>query len=100
MKARTKWILGAVVLLGVAGAGATMLGNKDRNLPKVTTAKVQRRSLVSRVTCNGKVQARKKVELSANIAGQVINLAVREGDRVKKGDFLLQIDRTTLQANA
>jgi HlyD family secretion protein len=46
------------------------------------------------------VQARKKVELSAPIAGQIINLAVREGDSVKKGDFLMQIDRVTLQANA
>jgi HlyD family secretion protein len=100
MKARTKWILGAVVLLGAAGAGAAMFGNKDKNLPRVTTAKVQRHNLVSRVTCNGKVQARKKVELSANIPGQVVNLAVREGDRVKKGDFLLQIDRTSLQASA
>jgi HlyD family secretion protein len=64
----------------------------------VRAAKVERSDLVSIVSCNGKIEARKKVDLSANVPGQVINLAVREGDIVKKGDFLLQIDRTTLQA--
>lgn len=100
MKARTKWIIGVGVLL-LAGVGtAARFAGKDRDLPKVTTAKVVKKDLVSRVTCNGKVQARKKVELSAPIAGQIINLAVREGDSVRKGDFLMQIDRVTLQANA
>ena len=101
MKTRTKWIigLGVVVVLGGALAAARMQGS-DRNVPKVTTAKVQKKDLVSRVTCNGKVQARKKVEMSAPIAGQIINLAVREGDRVKRNDFLMQIDRVALQASA
>lgn len=100
MKTRTKWILGAAVALAAAGGGAAMFGNRDRNLPRVTTAQVVRKDLVARVTCNGKVQARKKVELSAPIPGQIVNLAVREGDRVGKGDFLLQIDRVSLQASA
>ncbi|MBI3449013.1 MAG: efflux RND transporter periplasmic adaptor subunit [Acidobacteria bacterium] len=100
MKRRTKWILGVGVVLLVGGVAAARLGNKDRDLPRVTTGKVVKKDLVSRVTCNGKVQARKKVELSAPIAGQIINLAVREGDSLKKGDFLMQIDRVTLQANA
>jgi len=99
MKSRTKWIIGggiAVVVVMVVAAGTS---NKDRNLPRVTTAKVIKKDLVARVTCNGKIQARKKVELSAPIAGQILNLAVREGDAVRKGDFLMQIDRVTLQAN-
>ncbi len=100
MKTRTKWILGGAALLVAAGGAAAVMGNRDRNLPKVTTTKVVRKDLVSRVTCNGKVQARKKVELSAPIAGQIVNLAVREGDRVRKGEFLMQIDRVALQASA
>ncbi len=65
---------------------------------RVRTQKVEKGALVSIVTCNGKIQARRKVDLSANVPGQITNLAVREGDTVKKGDFLLQIDRTSLQA--
>jgi multidrug efflux pump subunit AcrA (membrane-fusion protein) len=100
MKTRTKWILGASVGLVVIGGGVAMVANRGRDLPRVTTAEVIRRDLVARVTCNGKVQARKKVELSAPIAGQIVNLVIREGDRVEKGDFLLQIDKVTFQATA
>ncbi len=59
----------------------------------MTTAKAELEDLVSKVTANGKIQAEKKVELSALVMGQIVNLAVRDGDVVKKGDFLLQIDR-------
>ena len=41
---------------------------------------------------NGKVQAQKKVDVSATIAGQITHLAVKEGDRVKQGDPLVQLD--------
>jgi HlyD family secretion protein len=92
--------VGGVVVVAAAGVGASLMGRGDGNLPRVTTMKVSRKDLVARVTCNGKVQARRKVELSANISGQIVNLAVREGDRVRKGDFLMQIDRISLQASA
>jgi HlyD family secretion protein len=71
--------------------------------PKPTTvqmATVQREDLQAKVTANGRVQAQKKVDLSATIAGQVTHLVVEEGDRVKKGQFLLQIDATSPRAVA
>ena len=100
MRSRTKWLLAAGAGIIAIGATAALMGGRRGEQPRVTTAKVSRKDLVARVTCNGKVQARKKVELSANISGQIVNLAVREGDPVQKGDFLLQIDRTALQASA
>src|SRR6266851_409442 len=66
---------------------------KNKKIPRVTTAKVGQEDMVSKVTANGKIQAERKVELSALVMGQIVNLAVRNGDAVKKGDFLLQIDR-------
>ena len=81
--------LGAVALIIVFGA----ISARNRNVPRVTVAKVEVQDLVSKVTANGKVQAERKVDLSAVVMGQIVNLAVRNGDRVHKGDFLLQIDR-------
>src|SRR5881628_3440734 len=74
------------------GAGAAIWRNRNKATP-VLTARVATQDIVSKVTANGKIQAENKVEMSALVQGQVVNLAVREGDKVKKGDFLLQIDR-------
>jgi multidrug efflux pump subunit AcrA (membrane-fusion protein) len=66
----------------------------------VQTARVAREDLQAKVTANGKVQAQRKVDISATIAGQVTHLAVKEGDRVRKGQFLLQIDAANPRAAA
>src|SRR5205809_1060182 len=55
--------------------------------------------IVSQGTANGKIQGENKVEMSALVMGQIVNLAVREGDQVKKGEFLLQIDRNRAAAD-
>jgi len=100
MSKRTKIIVGIAVVLGLGAILAFSLGGRDRNLPKVTTAKVEKVDLVAKVTANGKIQAKRKVDLSALVMGQIVNLAVQEGDHVKKGQLLLQIDKTQLAAVA
>jgi len=60
---------------------------------------VGRRDLVAAVTASGKIQPKKKVDISADITGRITRIAVREGDLVQKGQFLLQIDPTIYQAN-
>ena len=89
-RAKILLLVAAVAIVGVVLAGLT---SADRGLPRVTAERVSRHDIVSRVTANGKIQAEKKVEMSALVMGQIVNLAVRNGDRVRKGDFLLQIDR-------
>ncbi|HYH47329.1 MAG TPA: efflux RND transporter periplasmic adaptor subunit, partial [Thermoanaerobaculia bacterium] len=54
----------------------------------------------AKVSANGTIQAQKKVDLSATIAGQITRLAVEEGDVVEKGQFLLQIDQVHPRAAA
>jgi len=98
---RTKKILAigvpALIVIGVAGA---VLSGRDKKFPAVTVQKAARTDLRSLVTATGKTEAQRKVDLSANVMGQIVNLAVREGDVVKKGDFLLQIDLTQRRATA
>ena len=75
----------------------------SRRGPKPTVvqvATVSRADLQAKVTANGKVQAQKKVDISATIAGQITRLAVEEGDRVRKGQLLLQIDAVNPRAAA
>jgi HlyD family secretion protein len=50
------------------------------------------------VSANGKIQAVTKVEITANVMGPVTDLRVKEGDKVKKGDLLLEIDNARSKA--
>ena len=94
-----KWkILIVVAAVIVALIVLGRIQSAKAKIPHVTVSKVESQDIVSKVTANGKIQAEKKVDLSALVMGQIVNLAVREGDHVKKGDFLLQIDKNQAAA--
>jgi HlyD family secretion protein len=88
------------VVLAAAGFGGWKATHRGPKPVEVQTAVVQRADLQAKVTANGKVQAQRKVDISATIPGQITHLAVREGDRVAKGQFLLQIDPVSPRATA
>jgi HlyD family secretion protein len=100
MKRRTKIIIGVIVVLLIGGITTASIRSKSKEGTPVTFAKVEKLDLTSKVSANGQIDAQRKVDLSANVMGQIVNLAVHEGDVVKKGDFLLQIDRKQLTASA
>ena len=100
MSPRVKWAIGIVVVLLLGIVLWASIAQRDKNTVRVTTAKIAKADLVSTVSCNGRVQARTKVDISSQVMGQIVVLAVREGDRVKKGDLLLQIDKAQYDANA
>lgn len=93
------WVAGGIAVAAVVAGGWAVVGRGAKPVA-VQTAVVGREDLQAKVTANGKVQAQKKVDISAKIAGQVTQLAVREGDVVTKGQFLLQIDSTNPRALA
>jgi HlyD family secretion protein len=92
----TLLVVGGLVILG---GGAAAYSSRNRGVVPVIAAKVETQDIVAKVTANGKIQAENRVELSALVMGQIVNLRVKEGDRVKKGDFLLQIDRKRAAAD-
>lgn len=63
----------------------------------VTTETIRARDLEAIVSASGKIQPKRLVNISADTSGRVVDLAVNEGDRVKKGQFLLQIDPRSLR---
>jgi HlyD family secretion protein len=65
-------------------------------LPEVTLESIQQRDLQQIVSASGKVQPRRQVNVSATTMGRVTRLAVSEGQRVKAGQFLLEIDPRAL----
>lgn len=94
---RLLWLVPLVLVLAAVGWKLTHRGPQPT---AVQTATVARQDLQAKVTANGKIQAQRKVDISATVAGQITHLAVKEGDRVKKGDLLLQIDPASSRAAA
>jgi HlyD family secretion protein len=64
---------------------------------EVTAEKVEKRDLEAIVSASGKIQPKLLVNISADTMGRVVNLAVNEGDRVKRDQYLLQIDPRNLR---
>src|SRR6185436_6821136 len=90
-KSRKKLLLAGAVLLLAAIGGAGFYWNKRENPISVQTDKVTRRSLTELVVANGRIQPVVQVKISPEVAGEIIELPVKEGQRVKKGDLLLRI---------
>jgi HlyD family secretion protein len=92
MSKRVKWsIAGAVglVIVLVGGLGAAKRGNKS---VEVRIEPVEARDLVASVTASGQVRPQTKVDISSDVSGKIMKLAVKEGQMVSRGQFLLQID--------
>jgi HlyD family secretion protein len=85
----------AVVLVGAAVVAANLYYKRDKGVT-VTTDVIKSRDLEAVVSASGKIQPKQIVNISADTPGRVVNLAVNEGDRIKKGQFLLQIDPKSL----
>ena len=83
-------ILGVVVIiLLIAGKKAGWFG-KDMAL-KVAIEKVQKKDITEIITANGKIEPQMEVKISPEVPGEIIELPVKEGDEVKKGDLLVVI---------
>jgi HlyD family secretion protein len=99
MSRRTKFGLFAVILLAVAGGLFFLTAAKrGKGTVEVRLDTVKPQDLVASVTASGRIEPKTKVDISADITGRVTQIAVKEGDWVKKGQFLLQIDPTQYEA--
>ncbi len=75
-------VLAGLALTGVIGGAKT---------EKVTVEKAEERKVIEVVTASGKIQPETEVKLSSEVSGEVVQLLVKEGDVVKKGQLLCKV---------
>ena len=97
MTRNKKIMIGAGVAVVLGGIAYANFAFKRVEGITVNTEKVQKRNLRAIVSASGKIQPKRFVNISADTSGRVTELAVNEGDRVKQGQFLLQIDPRNLR---
>ena len=88
---------GAVLLVGII-VGVTVY-QSQKNLVTVQTGKVQKQSLTSVVSASGEIKPKTYANIGANAFGKIIKLHVKEGERVKKGQLLAQLENVQSSAD-
>lgn len=98
MSKRAKWSIGIIVLIALVAVVGLSAAKRGKKGVEVRTEEVQKRDLVASVTASGQVQPRTLVDVSSDVTGRIVRLAVKEGDVVTRGQFLLQIDPAQAEA--
>jgi len=98
VKRKWKWILGIGGAVVVAGAVFASVKMSQRGVVTVQTGKVVKQDLTSLVTASGEIKPRDYYNVGANVMGRIIEIGVKEGDRVRKGQVLARLEN--IQADA
>ena len=90
---RLFWYIGAgvaglIIILAILSKTG-VLGKSD--VPEVLTEKLIKRTIRETISASGKLKPEKEVSISADVSGEIIELTVKEGDKVTKGQLLLRI---------
>jgi HlyD family secretion protein len=99
MKAWKKIAIGAGILVLVAGIIGFTVRQSSKNVVTVQTAKAQRQDLATVVSASGEIKPKTYVNVGANAFGKITHLFVKEGDHVKKGQMLAQLENVQPSAD-
>ena len=99
MTAKRKFLLIGAGVVVVGGFTALSVVKRRQPSVEVRLEKVQKRDIVSIVTASGRIQPKRKVDVSSDITGRIVSLPVREGDMVERNQVLVRIDPTQYEAN-
>ncbi|MDD5088433.1 MAG: efflux RND transporter periplasmic adaptor subunit [bacterium] len=98
-KKKKTWLWIIIVALVVAAAAFAVYKSKTKDTRVVVTVETAaQRRLVATVSASGTVEPVEEVKVSAEIPGRIVDLTVKEGQRVEKGQFLVQLDPETYNA--
>jgi HlyD family secretion protein len=97
MTRKKKILIGAGIVVVLGGVAFANFKYRRTEGVTVNTEGVQKRRLEAIVSASGKIQPKTSVNISADTSGRVTELVVNEGERVTKGQFLLQIDPRLLR---
>lgn len=97
----TKWkvVVGIIVLLMIAGGVFASVKYSQRGLVTVQTGRAVKQDLASIVTASGEIKPRTYINIGANAQGELTQILVKEGDRVRKGQLLARVENIQPEAD-
>ncbi len=97
-RSRKKWYWLAAAILVILAIGGAVASKKRTKPIQVTTEKAERKTITQLVTATGKIQPESEVKISPEVSGEIIEITVKEGDVVRRGQLLLRIKPDTYRA--
>ena len=94
---RKHWLLVAVAVIIVVLVLVNLRARRERGL-EVLMEEVEERDISMVISASGSIRPKRQVDVSASSMGRITKVAVEEGDRVEKGQFLMQIDPIQLES--
>ncbi len=82
--------LGVILILAIVGKKMGFVGQKKAL--KVAVEQAEKNTIIEKVPASGKIQPETEVKISPEVSGEIVELHIKEGDAVKKGDLLLKIN--------
>jgi HlyD family secretion protein len=98
---KTKWkiVIGIVLLLMIAAGVFASVKYSQRGVVTVQTGQAIKQDLASVVTASGEIKPRTYINIGANAQGELTQILVKEGDRVKKGQLLARVENVQPSAD-
>ena len=93
------YIFSAIGVVLVALILMALLGGSKENIIPVQVEKVVKRNITQTVSATGTIDSEFKVVITPEVTGEIVKLPVKEGDKVKKGDLLIQINAKQYEAD-
>src|SRR5437867_9080 len=90
-KKRRKTLVFSVIGLVIATLTVGAIVKKREAIITIQTEKIGRRNLTEIVVASGRIQPVLQVKISPEVSGEIIELPVKEGQSVKKGDLIMKI---------
>ncbi len=99
MQRKWKILIGVLALLATAGAGFGVYRYRNSGVVVVQTGRIARQNLTSLVTASGEIKPRNYVNIGADAMGRIVEILVKEGDRVRKGQVLAKLESVQPEAD-
>src|SRR5215510_752040 len=99
MTTKKKLLIAGLIVVGISATVGYSILARNRGVVAVQAGRVVRQDLTQTVSANGEVKPKKYVNVSSNMMGRIVRLPVKEGDHVRDGDLLVQLESIQSEAD-
>src|SRR5437763_8403791 len=99
MSTKKKLFIAVIVVVATSSIAGYGIYARNRGIVAVQAGRVVRQDLTQTVSANGEIKPKKYVNVSSNMMGRIVRLPVKEGDHVREGDLLVQLESIQTEAD-